>query len=275
MAQAHNSPTPSRHSSPAVSRPLPHSLPQPEQPRPAAEDIPQKVWEHSLCLPAGETRRVSLGLELSRLCSPPELSGRVTRWTYVDDGNVLSQTSPAGRTTDNVYDADGRLIYTVTANGAETTYDYDTSNRRTATTDPLGNTSLWNYNATTGNTTAFEYDAMRRKTAMIYPDGTKEQWTYDRFGRVVTYTTRAGQTKTTTYNLDGKRLTETWTPTGCAPGVTYTYDEASSAPTTATPSSPTSTTYSAGLKAYFILQWMPSSLSRAPHVSYAAPAEGS
>jgi YD repeat-containing protein len=55
-------------------------------------------------------------------------------------------------------------------------------------------------------------------------DNSRETWAYDLAGRLVTHTTRAGQTKTITYNADNKPVSETWSPAGCAPTVYYKYD---------------------------------------------------
>jgi len=162
-------------------------------------------------------------------------SASTMRVTYDVAGRRTSVTDALGRTTTYEYNARNQVTTTTFPNGTQTHNEYDpATGRLAASIDALGNTTSYTYTAmgdmasltdANGNTYAFEYDAMRRKTAMFYPDDTAEQWTYDVGGRLATYTTRAGQTKTITYNLDGKPVLETWLPFGCAPDITYTYDD--------------------------------------------------
>jgi RHS repeat-associated protein len=160
----------------------------------------------------------------------------VVRHTHDPAGRRLSTTDALGRTTQWAYNVRNQIVETIFPDGARTQNEYDdTSGRLLASIDQLGHATRYTYTAlgdmatltdANGNTYSFEYDTMRRKTAMIYPDGTRETWTHDLGGRIATYTTRAGQTKTIAYNADGRPVSETWIPAGCAPDVAYAYDAA-------------------------------------------------
>ena len=60
---------------------------------------------------------------------------------------------------------------------------------------------------------------------MTYPDGSYESYTYDAVGNLVTYVTRAGQTKTSTFDNRNRETSYTWSD-GVTPNVTRTYDAA-------------------------------------------------
>jgi YD repeat-containing protein len=118
-----------------------------------------------------------------------------------------------------------------------TTYAYDDLNRLISSTDPKGETTSYQYGGTglndfgnnlvkltdaRGNEYLFTYESRNRKTAMIYPDGSHENWTYDAAGNVATYTTRAGQAKTSTYDNLNRLTAIDWSDS--TPDVTMTYD---------------------------------------------------
>jgi YD repeat-containing protein len=120
---------------------------------------------------------------------------------------------------------------------AVTTYAYDDLNRLISSTDPKGETTSYQYGGTglndfgnnlvkltdaRGNEYLFTYESRNRKTAMIYPDGSHENWAYDAAGNVLTYTTRAGQVKTSTYDILNRLTAVDWSDS--TPDVTMTYD---------------------------------------------------
>lgn len=158
----------------------------------------------------------------------------ITRITYDSSGRRTSITDALNRTTSFEYNARNQVVLTTNPDGTQARRDYDAaSGRLTASIDALGHATRYTYTAlgematltdANGNTYAFEYDNARRKTATIYPDSTRELRAYDLGGRLVSYTTRAGQVKTITYNTDSRPMAETWAPAGCAPDVSYTYD---------------------------------------------------
>jgi len=158
-----------------------------------------------------------------------------TRTTYDAAGRRTSATDPLNRTTIYEYNPRDQVTTTTYPDGTKTQKEYDAAGRVLADIDQLNHVTRYTYTAmgdiatltdANGNIYTFEYDLMRHKTAMIYPDDTAEQWTYNLGNRITTYTTRASQTKTIAYNLDSRPLAETWQPSGCAPDVTYTYDDA-------------------------------------------------
>jgi RHS repeat-associated protein len=74
-----------------------------------------------------------------------------------------------------------------------------------------------------GNTYSYTYDDLNRKTSLIYPDGSKESYGYDAVGNLVTYVTRAGQTKTSIFDNRDREVSYTWSD-GVTPNVTRNYD---------------------------------------------------
>jgi RHS repeat-associated protein len=181
-----------------------------------------------------------------------------TLYSYDDAGNMIAMTDPRGRTwsysydlrhlplsiTDPLnhttsweYDDRGNKISETRPDGGVTTYVYDDLNRLISSTDPKGQTTSYQYGGTgvtdfgnnlvkltdaRGNAYLFTYDVWGHKTAMIYPDGSHENWTYDAAGNVLTYTTRAGQVKTSTYDNLNRLTAIDWSDS--TPDVTMTYD---------------------------------------------------
>lgn len=163
----------------------------------------------SITDPLGHVVRFTYDDEGHRLTATDTL-GRVTKWDYNEHGNVTSIITPDGGVTHTEYDANDRLIKTTDAAGNVTRRDYDALGNLVSLTDSRGSVYRWIYDG-------------KRKNAMIYPDGSRESWTYDPVGRPITYTTRAGQTKSTSYNIGSRPLTEKWSPSGAAPNIIYTY----------------------------------------------------
>jgi RHS repeat-associated protein len=161
--------------------------------------------------PLGHVTRYTYDDDHHRLTQTDAL-GRVTRWSYDARGNVLSQTAPDGAATQYTYDLDDLRVSTTDANGGTTKFTYDAAGRQTSLTDARG--SVYR----------FTFDALGRKTAMIYPDDSRETWSYNAAGQLATYTTRAGQVKTASYDSAARVLAEKWSPAGAAPDVSYGYD---------------------------------------------------
>ena len=149
----------------------------------------------------------------------------------------MSVTDPLNHTTNWEYDDRGNKMSETRPDGGVTTYAYDDLNRLISSTDPKGQTTWYQYGGTglndfgnnlvkltdaRGNDYLFTYDAQNRKTAMIFPDGSHENWTYDAAGNVLTYRTRAGQIKTSTYDSRNRLTAIDWSDS--TPDVTMTYD---------------------------------------------------
>jgi RHS repeat-associated protein len=142
----------------------------------------------------------------------------VTRYSYDELGNQLTQADALNRTT---------------------RYEYDKLSRRTKRTLPLGQVESYSYNTLgnltsrtdfKGKTTTYSYDVMNRLLAKT-PDASLREpsisFTYNALGQRVTMSDVSG---VTTYSYDSRnRLTSKQTPQGT---LTYSYDNGSNLLTT-------------------------------------------
>jgi RHS repeat-associated protein len=133
--------------------------------------------------------------------------GNVTRITYDDNGNELSQLKtrtgadghPVSLLTTTVYDKDSKLTQTTDAAGYVTSTEYDAAGQVVATVDK------------NEHRTTFEYDTQGRLIKTHYPDNTETRSTYDPNGNQISFTDRQG--RTTQYRYDYQnRLIETVLP---------------------------------------------------------------
>lgn len=141
-----------------------------------------------------------------RLASLTDAMGRVTTYTYTDDGLLAAVARSSGTSTftvrDVLHDAAGNVIQDTTNNGATvTTTVVDAAGRPTSTTfDPSG----------LNRTTSYEYDGDDNVTKMTLTDGKTGSRTttstYDANGGVlqesVTGSVDSTRTATTTYARD-------------------------------------------------------------------------
>lgn len=111
--------------------------------------------------------------------------------------------------------------------------EYDTMNRMVKTTDPKGQTTTMAYDASDnlvgltdarGNTYTRVFDAMDRLTAMLYPGGSREQYRYDAVGNPVSYTTRAGQIRSSVFDNRNREIQTLWSDS--TPDITRSFDAA-------------------------------------------------
>jgi len=72
------------------------------------------------------------------------------------------------------------------------------------------------------NTYTYSYDLLNRCTSLHYPDGSAESYGYDAVGNMISYTTRAGQVKTSVFDNCNREVSYTWSDS--TPGVSRTYD---------------------------------------------------
>jgi RHS repeat-associated protein len=179
-------------------------------------------------------------------------AGQSTVATYDERNRIMSVTDPLGNSTTFKYDAAGRKASVTRANAQVTTYDsYDAMNRLLQQTikqtpdpdavtkytyytsgllasmqDPrlVANSSIYKY--------SYAYDQMGRKTGVTYPPDSysvqrSEAWHYDTVGRIDTFTNRAGNIETVTYDALNRLTGTSWNDNGITPSVTFGYDTAS------------------------------------------------
>jgi RHS repeat-associated protein len=183
---------------------------------------------------------------------PGELySGFSTTTTYDERNRPMSISDSQNNITTFKYDASGRRASITRPNGQITTYDsYDAMNRLLQQTvkqtpDPDAVTKYTYYTSgllqtmkdprlvATNSTYAYtySYDLIGRKTGLQYPPDSyniqrSELWHYDSAGRIDTFTNRAGNVQTFTYDALNRQNGFSWND-GLTPSVTFGYDIAS------------------------------------------------
>ena len=195
-------------------------------------------------------------VNLTSIVSPKEQSGQPyagqsTITAYDERNRPMSVTDPLGNVTSCRYDAAAHKASSTRPNGQITTYDsYDAMNRLLQQTvkqtpdpdavtkytyyssgllhtmqDPrlVATSSIYNY--------SYSYDTTGRKTSVTYPPDSSgvqtEAWHYDTTGRVDTFTNRAGNVQTLTYDALNRPTQASWIDGGITPTVTFGYDVAS------------------------------------------------
>ena len=170
-------------------------------------------------------------------------NGRVTRYTYNDNGQPSTQTEPSGTVTTHTYDpASGlRTGITVTAPGKPTR----TSTFTWVPNGQPGAGQVWTVSDGTGTIT-YGYDADGHRTSVKYPDGTSTAADYDDTGQLDTTTDVTGAVTTYEWDTSGRMhsATQKRGSTTLATA-TYTYDALSRLSTTTRGNGTvTTTTYS-------------------------------
>ena len=196
---------------------------------------------------------------LTSIISPKEqtgqpFAGQNTVVAYDVRNRLTSVTDPLGNPTSCTYDVASRKTSATRANGQVTTFDsYDAMNRllqQTAkqTPDPDAVTKYTYYSSGLLHTMqdphlvatsssynySYNYDQMGRKTSVTYPPDSSsiqrtESWHYDAAGRNDTFTNRAGNVQTATYDALYRPTNIAWNDGGVTPTVTVGYDVASRA----------------------------------------------
>lgn len=182
-------------------------------------------------------------------CSGCNAAQHTTTYTYNQNNQLASVTTPKGEKTTYFYDANGNLSSVVDPRGNvtganpndySTTYTYDAAGRLLTTTppDPDGSGPLHAATATNhydnvGNLdwskdlnqhqTNYTYDAAGRVLTVQAPDGGMTTYTYDGDGSL--QTRKDDNNHITTYAYDNaERLTSITGPGTSPPLTTYTYD---------------------------------------------------
>ena len=132
------------------------------------------------------------------------------RYSYDSKGNLIQKTSPSGKVIHYTRDAKGQLTALEDPSGNITRYTYDQWGNITSITDPEGNTRNFSYQDTyglylagytdaQGNTTRLERDKNQRITAVLNPDGSRRTTVYDCCSPV-SVTNEIGQTSAVSRN---------------------------------------------------------------------------
>ncbi|MGW7618313.1 DUF6531 domain-containing protein [Streptomyces antimycoticus] len=181
-------------------------------------------------------------------------SGEPLRFAYDGEGRVTSWTDRNGTSFRYVYGPDGKVVRTEGSDGVYNGgLEYDDAARTTVYTDSLGHRTSYRYNADgqlieetdpLGHTTLTEWDARGdRKVAVTDPLGRTTRYGYDEDGNLSSVTLPDGARAEATYNAlclplevtepgggtwrhrydDTGNLTATTDPTGAT--TTYTYTE--------------------------------------------------
>jgi RHS repeat-associated protein len=144
-------------------------------------------------------------------------------------GRKLKITRPNGQvTTFDSYDAMNRLLQQTVKQtpdpDAVTKYTYYPSGLLNTMKDPKLSSGSYNY--------SYAYDQIGRKTSLTYPPDSgsvqrSESWHYDIAGRNDTFTNRAGNIQTFTYDALNRPTLFVWNDGGVTPPVSFGYDAAS------------------------------------------------
>lgn len=175
-------------------------------------------------------RRFTLAYNGKHIASITDPLGRVIRYGYDGEGNLVSVTDARGgvrrfeyenylltKLTDaegilylqNIYDDQGRVVEQIDASGKHSYFDFGAEGQTTFT-DNLD------------NQTVDKYDDLGRVTETTDALGHTEHFAYDAQYNVTSYTDRRDNTWTYTYDARGNRLTEA-DPQGHT--ITYTYND--------------------------------------------------
>ncbi|MFJ6699347.1 RHS repeat-associated core domain-containing protein [Streptomyces sp. NPDC091272] len=161
-------------------------------------------------------------------CTATDARGKVTKFKYDAEGNLIEVTPPAplGKTT-NTYDALGRVETSLDGRGVKAVFTYDSRDRITKVSSTSTTVSYvydgdGNLSQRTDDTGVmkYEFDPLSRETIRTLQNGSQTELTYTAAGNVDTYKDPAGLTD---YTYDAaNRLTTLKDPAGKA--TTYTYN---------------------------------------------------
>lgn len=159
-----------------------------------------------------------------RIASTKDAMGRITSYTYDNNGRTITLVDPLNRSIKTDYDMLGRVLKRTDAAGNNTSYVYDDVNRSVRVTTPEG-TSITNYNDRHGQTLKV-VDALGNQTKYSYDkNGNVTQITdalnqvvaanqYDNAGRLIISTDAKGIATQLTYDDVNRVLSRTVDPTG-------------------------------------------------------------
>ena len=187
--------------------------------------------------PAGNTPYSQTYDGNGRVATQTDANGNTFTFAYAPPDTTL--TDPLGNTRVHTHTATGEFSSRTDQAGLSFTMGSDANGRRNSLTDRLGDTSILDYHAPSGNlaavtnadgtTTTYDYTARTHSKGIVfydltgatYPDGTTESSVYDSSGNMVSRTDQAGNVWSFTYNDNGQVLTATNPAGGVA---THTYN---------------------------------------------------
>jgi RHS repeat-associated protein len=165
----------------------------------------------------------------SQISAEFDQAGNSIRYTYDQNGHVLTTTDPTGRRTQAFYSQAGHLTKTVDPAGASTLTTLDAKGNPVSVTDPAGKTTALAPNpdgtvasitGPTGGTTRLAYNQYGYPIGETTPEGLTTQMATDSLGRVTQEIDSAGLTARYTYDAYGF-LTKATGPDGLS--ATYSY----------------------------------------------------
>ena len=168
------------------------------------------------------------GNELTEANAPsdaqtPQATVLYAYYTDAALGGLLEQvTEPNGGTSQFTYYGNRRAFQVTDPDGYTNTYSFNLYTNQTAFTDELGNTTLYGYNSA-GNEVSVQHPDRARETFvwqnnLLTSDtdafGQTETFQYDANGNVTTFTDRAGNVTTYTYDPTFSQVTSITQPGG-------------------------------------------------------------
>ncbi|WP_184348751.1 DUF6531 domain-containing protein [Streptomyces olivoverticillatus] len=196
-------------------------------------DEPPSVYEPQHA-PGRGTVLIRYGYdEAGNLTEVTNSSGKPLRFTYDAEGRITGWTDRNGTSYAYVYDDRGRVVRTEGSDGfLSGTFDYDDEARTTTLTDAVGGRYVYRYNSDArvvektdplGHTTLTEWDARGHdRLSATDPLGRVTRYDYDEAGNLTRVTLPDGSTAQAAYNAQC-RPTEVTEPGGGA--WRHTYDE--------------------------------------------------
>ncbi|GFZ31506.1 hypothetical protein CSC2_20320 [Clostridium zeae] len=146
----------------------------------------------------------------NRLIKTVDPEGHITLQHYDEVGNIDQKTDGDSNTTYYSYDQYNRLVSVKNAKGEITNYTYDLNGNMLTQVDAQGNTTTFEYNVAnklirkifhggrTGSSGSYTYDSSKT-----------ESYTYYASGDLRTKVDRNGVTSTYTYDIHGRKTSET------------------------------------------------------------------
>jgi len=125
---------------------------------------------------------------LDRMTQITYTDGSNTRYTYDDDGNVLTLTDNTGET-DYAYDALNRMSSKKLPNGSVLSYGYDKLDNLTSYSD-------------VGGTVSYGYNSVNLLTSLTEPSGAQTSYGYDNANRRISMTLPSSTGITVSYGYD-------------------------------------------------------------------------